>query len=204
MFGTWWLPTNPDKRVAGEVTLSEHEVWKLRLHGTLFEAGESASLGVGSDFEVPVIEGRSADNQKVSLMKPWYPVSVWDSALAGAEIVHEDWFFHSYAVGKSHVTFDTPIRSLAVRLDTLMEWSADPSISAPRLGSLPTTIFDQYTVVVPQGITHTSAVDGHAVTLDMLTERRHETFSIKNETIARFNVGDNCSIDDVWNNWPCA
>ena len=38
MFGTWWLPTNPDKKVAGEVTLSEREVWKLQLYGSLFDS----------------------------------------------------------------------------------------------------------------------------------------------------------------------
>lgn len=203
MFGTWWLPTNPDRKVAGEVILSEREVWKLQLHDTLFKAGQLASAEAGSNFEVPVIEGRSADNQKVSLLKAWYPVSVWDSmsSLEDVTVVNEDWFFHSYTVGNSHATLDTPIRALAVRLEALMEWAGDPSISAQQLGSHPSTIFDTYTVVVPQGVTHTSTVDGHAITLDLLTERRHEVFSIKNEPIARFNVDDNCSIDEVWNKW---
>ena len=196
MFGTWWLPTNPDKTVAGEVTLSEREVWKLRLHDTLLETGELDSMQSESDHQLPVIEGRNADNQKVSLMNPWYPASVWDSITSPTE-----WYFHSYAVGNSHVTLDTPIRSLAVRLDTLMGWAADPGISAPKLASFPTTIFDPFTVVVPQGITHTSVVGEHAVTLDLLTERRQETFAITCETIARFNVDDICSIDDVWNKW---
>ena len=203
MFGTWWLRTNPDRKVAGEVTLSERDVWRLRLYDSLFEAGEAESLEPGSNHEVPVIEGRNADNQKVSLLKPKYPISVWDSAFSGADVtvVHEDWYFHSYAVGNSHVTLDTPIRSLAVRLDTLMEWAADPSIGAPYRADPITTIFDSYTVVAPQGITHTSAVDGHSVTLDLLNELRPGSFSAGISTIGRFNVDDDCNIDDVWNEW---
>ena len=101
MFGTWWLPTSPDRKVAGEVMLTEQGAWRLRVHGSLFEPSELASLPQDTYYEIPVIEGRNADNQKVSLMKCWYRVSPWDSmaALPDATVVPEDWIFHSYAVG---------------------------------------------------------------------------------------------------------
>ena len=203
MFGTWWLPTSPDRKVAGEVTLTQQGAWQLRVHGSLFEPTELASLSQDTYYETPVIEGRNADNQKVSLMKCWYSVSPWDSmaALPDETVVHEDWFFHSHAVGNVHVRPDTPIGGLTVRMDTLVEWAADMSTSSPRFTSLPDTAFGLCSAEAPEMTIHHSHVDQHSVSLKIFCERPYGIWSIGLNVAAQLNIEDDCTVDDAWKEW---
>lgn len=115
--GFWWLPDNPDLRVAGVLAFNQNDGPVLTLTGTFSPTIES----LGSEMEDrPTIHGITKDGKAVSLFNA---LQTSRSGGLGQTAVHEVYKGHLLAVGFHFAAEDDPIFTKSyVSFEDIEEW----------------------------------------------------------------------------------
>ncbi|NEP38282.1 MAG: hypothetical protein F6K35_02995, partial [Okeania sp. SIO2H7] len=105
--GYWWLPSEPEKKIAGTLTFTNYEGIKLRLMGSCLKLMVGSSAGkLVLNLDFPIILG-FADREIITLCDCTFSSGVYDSkfALIGRYFTNEDEiFFHKAKVQYSYLS----------------------------------------------------------------------------------------------------
>ena len=115
--GFWWLPDNPDLRVAGVLAFNQNDGPVLTLTGTFSPAKEA----FGSELEDrPTIHGITKDGKAISLFDA---LQTSRKGGLGQTAVHEVYDGHLLAVGLHFAAEDDPIFTKSyVSFEDIEEW----------------------------------------------------------------------------------